>query len=589
MKTYILIFLTIIFVVTFFSITKAQPNILWSKTFGGSNIDVGYFVQETNDLGFIIAGYTRSYGTMSGRNVWLIKTDHLGNELWNKAFGGNNDEEAYSVKQTSDGGYILAGYTKSFGAGGTDVYVIKTDPAGNEIWSKFFGGSQDDEAYDIVQTMDGGYLIAAVTSSFAVGGRDAWLIKINSSGIQQWTKSLGGLASDGVRSIQLTSDGGFIFTGWTYSYGGGSLGNAWLVKTDSLGNIIWHKAFGGSDVDRGYSVKQLNDGGYILTGYTSSFGNGLDDMLLIRTDSLGNDLWRKYIGGTGRDYGNSVVQTPDGGFAVTGYTLSYGAGGDDVWLVKTDSLGNTEWIKTYGGTASDVGYCLIISSDFSFVIVGHTLSFGAGVHDVWLIKTVDFIPVELISFNASLLNDIIELKWSTASETNNYGFEIERRIDNGQLTIDNWESIGFINGFNNSTSIKEYTFKDDISTLLSLCLKINYRLKQINIDGQLIYSDIVSVDINSVPLDFVLYQNYPNPFNPVTTIKFSVPNVETLYGISLRIFDVLGNEVVTLINTKLLSGIYEIKWDATEVSSGIYYCQLIAGDYIAIKKMILMK
>lgn len=363
------------------------PDTMWTKTFGGTNIDIGHSVQQTSDDGYIVTGYTRSFGSQSGRRVWLIKTDELGNLQWQNTYGGSNDDEGYDVKQTSDGGYIITGYTKSLGAGGNDVYLIKTDSLGNQEWTRTFGGPQDDEGYSVLQTIDGGYIIAGVTSSFAVGGRDVWIVKTNSSGLQEWTKSLGGLSSDGAWSIVHTSDGGYALAGWTFSHGPTPLGNAWLVKIDSLGNQQWHSAFGGSGVDRAHDLKQTNDGGYILTGYTSSSGAGLDDMLLIRTDSLGNLIWSKTFGGTGRDYGQSVVQTMgDGGFVVAGYTLSFGAGGEDMWLVQVDMNGDLVWQKTLGGSSSDVAYSVQQTLDGGFIMTGHTLSFGAGVHDVWLVK-----------------------------------------------------------------------------------------------------------------------------------------------------------------------------------------------------------
>jgi hypothetical protein len=366
---------------------QTPPDTMWTKTFGGTNIDIGHSVMQTSDGGYIVTGYTRSFGTMSGRNVWLIKTNESGILQWQNAFGGNDDEEGYSVRQTSDGGYIIAGYTKSSGAGGNDVYLIKANSAGIQEWTKTFGGPQNDEGYSVLQTPDGGYIVAGVTSSFGAGGRDVWLIKTDASGNQQWTRTLGGFGSDGAWSIVQTSDGGFAIAGWTFSHGPGFLGNAWLVKTDSAGFQQWHKAFGGTGVDRAHDVKQTNDGGFILTGYTSSSGAGLDDMLLIRTDSLGNEIWTKTFGGTGRDYGQSVQQTSfDGGFIVAGYTLSFGAGGEDMWLVRTDMNGNMIWNKTLGGSSSDVAYSVQQTLDGGFIITGHTLSFGAGLHDVWLVK-----------------------------------------------------------------------------------------------------------------------------------------------------------------------------------------------------------
>ncbi|MBN1861214.1 MAG: PKD domain-containing protein [Candidatus Thermoplasmatota archaeon] len=357
----------------------------WNKTFGRTNIDVGYCVKQTADAGYIISGYTRSYGA-SGHNVWLIKTDYYGNEQWNKTFGGSLDDEGQSVQQTSDNGYIITGWTKSYGSGMQDLWLIKTDSSGNEQWNKVFGGTNDDAGTSVQQTTDGGYIIAGYTSSFSVGSVDAWLIKTDSSGNQQWSQPLGGLSSDGAWCVQQTTDGGYILTGWTYSSGPGALGNVLLLKTDSAGSQQWSKAFGGTDVDRGYFVQQTTDGGYIITGYTDSYGAGLYDVLLIKTDSSGNEQWTKTFGGTGRDYGNCVDQTLDGGYIIAGYTLSYGAGGDDVWVIKTDAAGVKEWDETYGGASSDVAYSLQQTTDTGYIITGHTLSYGAGVHDVWLIK-----------------------------------------------------------------------------------------------------------------------------------------------------------------------------------------------------------
>jgi hypothetical protein len=399
------LFFTILvpFILLFLSLDTyaVSPDTLWTRTFGGTNIDVAYSVKQTSDSGYIIAGYTRSFGTMAGRNVWLLKTDVNGIEEWNNAYGGSADDEGYSVQQTTDGGYIVAGYTKSITAGGMDMFLVRTDAQGNQLWFRNFGGVNDDEGYSVLQTADGGFLIAGATSSFSNGGRDVWLVKTNSSGNEEWRKNHGGLSTDGARCIQHTSDGGYILTGWTSSYGVSGLFNAWLVKLDVSGNIIWHKAIGGSGVDQGYCVQQTTDGGYILTGYTDTYGAGLYDMLLVKTDSLGNEQWLKAFGGTGRDYGNSVIQLSDGSYIAAGYTLSFGAGGDDLWLVKVDQDGTEEWNKTFGGSSSDVGYSVIETFDGSVVIAGHTLSFGAGLHDAWMIKTTMIVPVEFISFSGS--------------------------------------------------------------------------------------------------------------------------------------------------------------------------------------------
>lgn len=375
------------------------PDTLWTRTFGGANIDIGHHVDLTADGGHVITGYTRSFGQTSGRNVWLIKTDADGHEEWNATFGGNDDDEGHAVQQTLDGGYIIAGHTKSFGAGGKDVLLIKADAAGEAEWIRTFGGIHDDEGYAVQQTTDGGFIIAGVTSSLGAGSRDAWLIKTDADGHETWSRTHGGLSSDGAWSVQQTADGGFIFTGWTFSSGPGFLGNAWLVKTDPLGHQSWSQVFGGTGVDRGYAVRQTVDGGYILAGYTDSYGAGLYDMLLIKTDPDGDQTWLETFGGTGRDYASSVQQTNDGGFIVTGHTLSFGAGSDDVYLVKTDAQGIEQWSQTYGGSSSDVGYCVRQTPDGGYLIAGHTLSFGTGLHDVWLIRLAgDVTGVDDVAF-----------------------------------------------------------------------------------------------------------------------------------------------------------------------------------------------
>ncbi|MDG6218965.1 MAG: hypothetical protein QCI00_05955, partial [Candidatus Thermoplasmatota archaeon] len=302
----------------------------WNVTLGGGYIDIGYDIQQTSDGGYIIVGYTRSYGDTSGRNIWLVKTDGSGIEEWNKTFGGNDDDEGHSVRQTTDGGYILTGHTESFGSNMNDVILIKTDASGNEEWMKIFGGEYDDEGYSVRQTTDGGYIIAGVTTSFATGGRDAWLIKTNASGNEEWSETYGGLSSDGARSVQQTSDGGYIMTGWTASYSAGYLFDIWLVKTDGYGNEEWNNTWGGTGVeaDVGYSVKQTADGGYILTGETQSFGGDNYDAILIKTDVFGDEEWMKTFVGTFREYGRDVQQTTDGGYIVVGYTVTYGAGSD---------------------------------------------------------------------------------------------------------------------------------------------------------------------------------------------------------------------------------------------------------------------
>jgi hypothetical protein len=365
---------------------------IFNKTFGGINYDCANAVQQTSDGGYILAGETYPYWVGIG-DAWLVKTDANGNRLWNKTFGGNSSDGANSVQQTSDGGYILAAYTVSYGAGSGDAWLIKTDEDGNKLWDKTFGGSYTDFAYAVQQTSDGGYILTGMTGSYAAGSV-AWLIKTDSEGNtcdfsdngncyeneSKWAKTFGEGYGDCTYAVQQTSDGGYILTGMTGSYGD-EYGDAWLIKTDPNGNKLWDKTYGGSSADGANSVQQTSDGGYILAGATYSFGAGDDDAWLIKTDASGNELWEKIFGGSNIDEACDVQQTSDGGYILAGMTLSYGTGQDDAWLIKTDEDGNKLWDKIFGGRYYDSAKAVQQTGDSGYILAGIYQG------DAWLIKT----------------------------------------------------------------------------------------------------------------------------------------------------------------------------------------------------------
>ena len=373
--------ITLLMMICFIQMTSAQ-QLTFQKNYGGTANEVGNSVQQTTDGGYIIAGTTESYGVKNGYyDIYLVKTDVNGDTLWTRAFGGAAYDEAYSVRQTSDLGYIVVGHTSSFGNGGFDVYLIRTDMNGNLLWSKTYGGIADDDGYDVKQTTDGGFIITGQTLNFGAINHDVYLIKTDADGNLLWTRTFGGAGDDYGFSVQQTKDGGYIV--------GGNRGTAgvYLIKTNVAGDTLWTRTTSvyqsPPHINIGYSVQQTSDDGYIIAGITYPV-----HVFLIKTNSNGNNQWSKVIGGDAQDYALSVRQTTDGGYIIGGWTMSFPVGSYHSMLIRTDGSGGILWTRTYsGGGSSPVGYSVQQTSDGGFIFLGSTSQFGAGLWDMYLVKT----------------------------------------------------------------------------------------------------------------------------------------------------------------------------------------------------------
>lgn len=361
-------------------------EITFEQTYGGSENDWGNDVQQTVDKGYIITGRTYSYGA-GNSDVYLIKTDSLGDTLWTRTYGGAGYDQGSSVIQTEDGGYIIGGHTAQW-PDYNDAYFIKTDSIGDIIWTERYSYFSSNHCFSISTTSDGGYIATGPT--YNGEGYYIYLIRLDSLGDSLWTKACGNgsCGYNGGRSVQQTYDDGFIITGQTnLSTAGGY--DVYLVKTDSLGDTVWTKKFGGIDDDYGCSVQQTSDRGFIIGGSTKSYGAGWHDIYLIKTDSIGDTLWTKVYGDSLPEECYSAMQTTDGGYIIGGYTASYGIDNmPDAYIIKTDSMGNALWSRTYGGSEWDGCYSISQTDDGGFIMVGYTSAYmGSGPMDIYLIKT----------------------------------------------------------------------------------------------------------------------------------------------------------------------------------------------------------
>ena len=597
----------------------SQPDTLWTKTFGGIEADYGESVKQTSDGGYIITGSTYSYSVGSS-DAYLIKTDVNGNEIWSQSFGGISSDYGCDVLQTSDGGYIVVGYTQSYGDGFCDVYLIKTDSNGNGLWQRALGGDGADFGISIQQTSDGGYIITGHTNSYGVGWYDVYLLKTDANGNELWHRAFGQSDYDYGCYVQQTLDGGYIIVGFQEYFSGTGTSDVYLIKTDENGNETWSQTIGGDRFEKGYYGQQTSDGGYIITGVGNFIYGYQKDVILIKTDAEGNELWTRLLGGNTTDYGNCVKQTSDGGYIITGETLSYGAGNYDVYVIKTDENGNESWSQTFGGADSDKSCSVQQTSDGGFVIAGKTKNWGAGNNDVWLIKlAADQTPVNL---TLTPHNPPIQIPANGGA----FGFDVN--IENiGNLTVncDIWSNITKPNGANtgNLINVNNYMLTGGSSANRAKSQNIpdiapagNYTYnayigeypdiiwsedhfdfeKLVADDGSGMVNnwntwgesfDNFDSEVDLINSDFIHLNSSPNPFNPTTELTYTIP---VSGEVSLTIYDIQGREVNRLLSGVQTAGSHKVKWDAGNHPSGIYFARLSSENgQTQTRKLVLMK
>lgn len=321
--------------------TDSNGNVQWSKTYEGLGYVHTYSMVQTSDGGYILAGGTKEPNATSGCFFWLVKTDSSGNQEWNNTYGKPNSDGVYSVIQTSDGGYALVGSTVYGNEGDNPVWFVKTDSYGNMKWNQIYDGSGWADAYSVVQTSDGGYALAGTTNPQGHLAEDFWLVKIDAIGSIEWTKTYNNSGGAGATSIVQTNNGGYTLAGYIGGFGPMWI---WVFNVDSNGTMIWNTTWGNPQPMGPDSLIQTNDGGCVVTGYASSLNgfNGLQSYLFIfKLASDGNMRWEmKY---STLDDSNSAlyaVQTKDDGYVLAGTMLSNTTGLDEIWFAKVNSTGS---------------------------------------------------------------------------------------------------------------------------------------------------------------------------------------------------------------------------------------------------------
>ncbi|HEY3295093.1 MAG TPA: T9SS type A sorting domain-containing protein [bacterium] len=362
------------------------PDTMWTHAYGGPDIDDAAGVCRAFDGGFVIAGRSRQAGQFDFLGV---RTDAFGDTVWMRRYGGPNSDAANAVCSTRDSTFVLVGSTMSFGAGAADMYAVKVNLRGDTLWTRTYGAAGNDVANAVQQTADGGLMIAGTAD--ISGSTNLCLVRTDSAGNALWTRTYGTSAMELFGAAQQTADGGFALIGTTFRSGAFNP-DIYLVKTNSAGDTLWTHTYGGAGVDYGNFVRQCSDGGYVIGGTTQSFGAGGNDCYLIRLNSSGVQQWYNTYGFAGADRANCIRQGTDGGFLLAGVTDHY-SNSYDFFFVKTNSQGAQLWTLTEGGHADDWLSALELTADGGYIAVGYTLSFGHGSDDFYAVRLPGFAGV----------------------------------------------------------------------------------------------------------------------------------------------------------------------------------------------------
>lgn len=359
------------------------------KTYGGTQSDKSLSTAKTLDSGYVFCGSTESFGNGMS-DLYVVCTDSIGDTIWTNSYGSAENEFGMSIKALENGNFIACGTATV--SGSTDIYVVMISKFGLPVWVKTFGGAGRQNGYDVLPTSDGNFLVIGDTPGQST---DIKIIKIDAGGNEIWAKELGGSGIDVAQKIIPLLDGGFLLCGYTTSSGAGG-SDMFIIKLDSSGTSQWSKTYGGGQSDVCFDALQMADSSYLLCGNTNSFGNGQSDGFIIKISSTGDSLWSKTYGKSESDGFYSIQFLEDdtlNGFILAGFTYSFGYGSSDMYLVRIDSAGEELWFQTFGGSGLEEAHTVLPLGREWFALAGVSETFGSGMADVFFVRASEPIPI----------------------------------------------------------------------------------------------------------------------------------------------------------------------------------------------------
>lgn len=361
-------------------------HIQWDNTYGADKEEKAYGVTDTKDGSIAFAGVTRSF-SLGKEDIYVVKTDKNGKQLWEKRLGKERKDIAYAIDENNEGLLYVGGISKSYSKGGDyDMYISQLDKEGKILWGKSLGGSGKDYAYALTATKDGGVVLAGKTKSFGHGHYDVYVVKLDKTGKVLWSKAFGGEKNEEAHGITQLSDGSLIVVGGTESFGAGDF-DFYIIKLSADGTKIWERYYGQKKADMFNCVTPSKEGGFTAAGYTRSYNSHKKDLTVMHCDKDGNIIWHKTIGKQNHEIANAITSTDSDGVIVAGYTKSKGHGKKDIYILTFDKNGQLTFEKTYGGKKNDVANAITRTKDGSYVVAGESESFGKeSEYDAYIMK-----------------------------------------------------------------------------------------------------------------------------------------------------------------------------------------------------------